>query len=244
MNTLLKTMVVVFFFVSLTGCEKDGNSGANGNLAFHLHTMIGNTAAAYGTEFQKDGRKFNISDFRYYISNIVLKREDNTTYAISGKVVLAGPTQHTYELGEVPSGDYTGFSFMLGLDSTTNHSDPTLRDATDPLAIQSPSIHWSWNSGYIFCKIEGLVDTTAAANGSADYDYFYHVGTDALKRTIEFNDAPFTVGSGENEIGLEFDLLTILTNVNMRTENETHTFNDLPLATKIADNWQDAFSLE
>ena len=134
---------------------------------------------------------------------------------------------------------------MLGLDSATNHTDPTTFSASNPLSIQSPGIHWDWNSGYIFMKIEGQVDTTLANTGTLDLQYFYHVGLDDLKRTIDFSTEAFTVASGSDyEIGLEFDLLEALNNVDMRTENETHTFNNIPLATKIADNWQGAFSLE
>ncbi|HNR21232.1 MAG TPA: hypothetical protein PKN75_15165 [Bacteroidia bacterium] len=235
-----------------TGCKKDDDDtpaptpNTEQKLSFHLHTMVGSNAASYGVQYQDaSGRKFDIADLRYYISNIVLIKNDGSELALSGKVLLVNPATQEYELGEVPVGSYKGFKFLLGLDSTTNHSDPTTYSASNPLSIQSPSIHWSWNSGYIFMKIEGQVDTTLAANGPLDLQYFYHVGLDQLKRTIDFSTSPFTVVSGSDyEIGLEFDLLQALNNVDMRTENETHSFNNLPLATKIADNWQDSFELE
>ena len=233
-----------------TGCKKDDDETPTPNteqkLSFHLHTMVGANAAAYGVQYQDaSGRKFNIADFRYYISNIVLIKKDGSEYALSGKVILANPATHEYELGEVPVGNYNGFKFTLGLDSAINHSDPTTYPATNPLSIQSPGIHWDWNSGYIFMKVEGNVDTTLAANGPLDFQYFYHIGMDNFKRTIDFSTSAFTVASGSDyEIGLEFDLLKMLNNVDMRTENVTHTMNNMPLAMKIADNWQDAFELE
>lgn len=248
--TLLIALVgaTVFF----TGCSDEDDptpkatASTEQKLSFHLHTMVGNTAAAYGVDFQDaGGRKFNLGDFQYYISNIVLIKSNGSELPLSGKVVLANPARRAYELGIVPVGNYNGFKFILGLDSVTNHGDPTLYNADHPLAIQSPGVHWTWNSGYIFMKVEGFVDTTLAANGPADLEYFYHVGMDAQKRLIDFSTSAFTVTSGlDYEIGLEFDLLEILHNVDMRTENETHTFNNLPLAVKIADNWQGAFSIE
>ncbi len=239
-----KFLLLTIIAFGIFSCEKDGkNSSA---LSFHLHTMVGTTPAAYGVTFQtSEGRKFTLSDFRYYISNIELIKNDGDVVSLAGKVLLAGPSQHTYEIGDVPTGNYKGFRFVLGLDSITNHKDPTTYESDEPLAIQSPGIHWSWNSGYIFMKMEGQVDTTQAHSGTPNFDFFYHIGLDQMKRTIDFSTSGFKVtGDNENEIGLEIDFLKIMTSVDMRTESETHTFNNLPLATKIADNWQSAFSLE
>jgi hypothetical protein len=35
----------------------------------------------------------------------------------------------------VPVGNYKGFKFTVGLDSATNHKDPTLYSASNPLII-------------------------------------------------------------------------------------------------------------
>jgi hypothetical protein len=248
-NTLITTIIALFLSATvITGCSDDDDHDHDEmkSLKFHLHTMVGSTAANYTATFQDaSGRKFNIADFRYYISNIILIKDDGSEYPITGKVFLADPATHDYPLGDVPVGSYKGFKFYLGIDSLTNHSDPTAYPEGNPLAIQTPGIHWSWNSGYIFMKVEGFVDTTMAANGTTDFEYFYHIGMDMLKRNIDFSNTPFTVASGsDNEIVMEFDLLTMLTNVDMRTENMTHTMDNMPLAVKIANNWQSAFNVE
>ncbi|MBK8847391.1 MAG: hypothetical protein IPO27_12935 [Bacteroidetes bacterium] len=254
-----KNKVILMALVALlttatifTGCKKDDDEtpaptpSTEQKLSFHMHTMVGTSAAVYGTQYQDaSGRKFNLSDFRYYLSNIVLIKNDGSQLPISGKVILVNPATSKYELAKVPIGSYKGFKFIVGLDSATNHSDPTTYAAGNPLAIQSPGIHWSWNSGYIFMKIEGKVDTTQAANGPLDFEYFYHIGMDNFKCSIDFSTEAFTVVSGSDyEIGLEFDLLKVLNNVDMRTENATHTMDNMPLATKIANNWPTAFSIE
>lgn len=238
--------LMVFASASFVGCNKDEETGpTTEKISLHLHSMVGTDEAAYGITYHDgSGRQFNLSDFRYYLSNFVLIKESGEEVPLSGVVMLASPAAHQYELGEVPSGSYKGFRFLVGLDSATNHTDPTIYPADNPLSIQSPGIHWDWNSGYIFMKIEGYVDTTLNADGSPDFEYFYHVGMDELKRTIDFSTSAFEVKSGADaELALEFDLLKALSNVEMRTENETHTFNNMPLAEKIADNWQSAFSV-
>ena len=244
-NSIFKVTVALLLTATIfSACKKDKDA----TVSFHLHTLVGSTAAAYGVQLQTAaGRKFDIADFRYYLSHIVLINSDGTERPMTDKVLLVNPAQHDYELGVVPIGSYKGFKFMVGLDSLTNHADPTTFPATDPLAIQSPANHWDWNSGYIFMKVEGMVDTTFAANGALSFPYFYHVGMDDFKRTIDFSTSAFTVESNDdsaNEITMQFDLLQMLSNVDMRTENVTHTMNNMPLATKIANNWQSAFRLQ
>ncbi|MBL0102575.1 MAG: hypothetical protein IPP51_01650 [Bacteroidetes bacterium] len=241
-------ILILVTITTVSSCKKDTETPASTEetLSFHLHRNVGTADGIYDSLYQTaSGRKFNITDYRFYISNIVLIKGDGSLYPLTGKVILAGPSAMEYELQKVPVGNYKGFTFMMGLDSITNHSDPTTFGAGSPLAVQTPSIHWDWNSGYIFFKVEGKVDTTAAANGSADFDYLYHIGMDDLKRTIDFSTNAFSVVSGSpHELHIEFDLLEALSNVDMRTENMTHTMDNFPLATKIADNWQAAWSAE
>ena len=242
---IITTILLFASTVLFTGCKKDDNGPSEKGLAFHIHSLVGNQEASYGVEYTKNGRKFNLTDFRYYISNIVLIKEDGSQYPLTNKVLLVHPSQNEYELGNVPVGVYKGFKFMLGIDSATNHSDPTTYPAGDPLAIQTNSIHWSWSSGYIFFKAEGYVDSTASATGPADLEFFYHVGMDGFSRTIDFSTSAFEVtGANDYELGITFDFLKVLNNVDMRTENATHTMDNMPLAVKVADNWQGAFELE
>ncbi len=254
-KTILKSGIIFSMAVMamVTGCKKDKDDSADvtpvsteQNLKFHLHTQVGNQLANYTSTFtQASGRKFILEDFRYYVSNIKLIKEDGSEYPLTGKVLLAKPSQQDYELGLVPVGNYKGLKFIIGLDSVTNHSDPTSYASGNPLAIQTPGIHWSWSSGYIFFKVEGLCDTTAAANGSATYPFFFHIGMDSFKRTIDFSTSSFSVVSGsDKEVAFVFDLKKVLQNVDLRTENETHTMNNMPLATKIANNFSAAMELE
>jgi hypothetical protein len=147
-------------------------------------------------------------------------------------------------------GSYKGIKFSVGLDSATNHADPTVYPVTNPLAIQSPAIHWSWNSGYIFMMIEGSCDTTAANNdvltyGQYSHGMFYHIGMDPLLRTIDLSNAAFTVSSANAaSVSISADLNKVLKNVDIKTENASHTMGSMPFATKIADNISSAFSVK
>ncbi len=237
---------------SASSCKKDKEeetvepTATEQNLKLHIHTQVGNQLADYTSTFaQASGRKFILADFRYYISGIVLIKADGSEFPISGKVLLVKPSVQDYALGMVPVGDYKGIRYTMGLDSATNHSNPTVYSSENPLAIQTPSMHWSWSSGYIFTKVEGMCDTTLAANGPADCPFFFHVGTDMMKRSINFSSSSFTVtGTEEKEVALVFDLKKVLQNIDLRTENSTHTMDNMGLATKFVNNYAGATSIE
>lgn len=250
-STLLLVFTLVVTFIS--SCKKDKDEttevqpeSTEQALKFHLHTQVGNQLANYTSTYaQASGRKFVLSDFRYYISNIVLIKDDGSELPLTGKVILAKPSIQDYDLGMVPVGNYKGFKFLVGLDSLTNHKDPTTYAANNPLAIQTPTMHWSWSSGYLFLKVEGNCDTTMAANGTANYPIFFHIGMDGYKRNMNFSSSSFSVVSGQDkEIALVFDLLKVLQNVDLRTENSTHTMDNMMLASKIANNFSSAMSVE
>jgi hypothetical protein len=236
--------------LTFTSCKKDKAEdpapSTEQNLTMHIHSNVGEHEANYDSTFETvSGRKFTIADYRMYISHIVLIKNDGSELPVTGKVILTNPESDEYSLGKVPVGNYKGFRFLLGLDSLTNHSDASVYPADNPLSIQTPSIYWSWNSGYIFWKVEGKVDTTAAQNGPVDVDYVYHIGLDENKRTIDFSNSSFSIVSGTDQyIHLEFDLLEALSNVNMTTDLITHSMDYPAIATTIADSWQAAFHLE
>lgn len=236
-------LISIFLLIS---CKKDKSQiQETAPLSFHWHTLVGELTAKYGTTYTSKDIKFNLSDFRYYISNIVLIKSDGTEYPISDKVLLINPSELVYPLDTLPVGNYKGFRFTLGLDSATNHKDPTTYDATSPLAVQSPSIYWTWSSGYIFMKVEGKYDSTIAQTGPIDQPFFYHIGTDMMKQTIDFSSHAFTITEGSNNtIHINMDVLKMLDKLDLRTENATHTMDNMPLATKVRNTWASVFDVE
>ena len=243
----LKSISILFFAIVLiaTSCKKE-NLNTHQILDFHWHSMVGANEAAYATTYTSNGVNFNLSGWRYYVSNFTLIKSDGSELKIADKVFLIDIVNDDYSLDSVPVGNYKGFKFIVGLDSVTNHKDPTLYPTGNPLAIQDPGIHWSWNSGYIFMMVEGKYDSISPNNATPNKEFFFHVGTDEFSRTIDFSNKSFSVISGEDKtIAIEMDLLKVISNIDLKTENATHSFGALkPLALKIATNWQNAFTVE
>jgi hypothetical protein len=228
--------------LAICGCGNHCNNASTGQ---SLHLIIRTTVS--GVDLVHDSiyhpvasRSVLFTDFRYYVSHIVAIRDDGTAHQTVCGVLLVDPRQQDYNLGSLPPGSYQALRFVVGLDSATNHADPTVFESGHPLAMQTPSMHWDWNSGYLFMKLEGRVDTTGT--GLPGTEFFYHIGMDAMKRSIDI-PVRFTIGKkSTTAVRLKFDLAVLLAGVDMRSEILTHSFDNQILATRIADRWQAAFS--
>ncbi len=237
------TILISIFL--LLSCKKEETITTPQTLKFHWHSMVGDDDAKFATNYTTNGINFNLSDWRYYVSNFVLIKSDGTEYPVDGSVFLIKISQDEYELENIPTGSYKGFRFSLGLDSATNHKDPTTYDASNPLAVQSPAIYWTWSSGYIFMKVEGKYDSSIAQTGPINQPFFYHVGTDMMKQSIDFSTHAFTITEGgSNTIHISMDILKMLDKLDLRTENATHTMDNMPLATKVRNTWTSVFEVE
>lgn len=103
----------------------------------------------------------------YYISNVKFKKADGTWWSEEESYHLVKVGENTVpELKvSVPVGDYTAISYMIGVDSTRNVSG-----AQTGTLSPSHGMFWSWNTGYIFVKAEGMSED--APNGG----FSYHLG--------------------------------------------------------------------
>jgi uncharacterized repeat protein (TIGR04052 family) len=124
-------------------------------------------------------------DFRMYLHDIaLLTKGGEQTIALeqdgtfqSGIVAMldfendsgscsngTAPT-HTTIVGEVPTGEYTGLTFKIGVPEVQNHVNPA--QAPSPLNVEG--MFWSWTTGYKFLRVDvmPMQATTADAGMEA-----------------------------------------------------------------------------
>lgn len=271
MTTLKKfsaiQMLLLLGLVSIlaTGCKKEGCIDPNAinydpdakdddgscqynesKLMMHFHPKAGSADFAYNTTYAVNGRNIKFTRAQFYFSGLKLETDVGGELAVD-KYLLVNAATHMYEIGAVTPGHYHGLEFNVGVDSVANHSDPSTYAADHALSNMNDNVkHWSWNSGYIFIALEGMVDTSAAGTGNPDVDFQMHVGTDNLLRMAHIHGNHFDIESGQNyTLELEWDILRFLDGVNLQSDYTTHTMNNMPLATTIADNARDnVFSAE
>jgi hypothetical protein len=127
-----------------------------------------------GTYTNQSGEFFTVSKLKYYVSNFKLTNVNGTEYTVpqdSCYFLIDEEEDSTHEpVLRVPEGEYKTLTFTLGVDSLRCTKDISQRTGVlDPTGIAA-DMYWTWNSGYIFFKMEGT--SPASMMG----DYAYHIG--------------------------------------------------------------------
>lgn len=225
--------------------EDDGScTFSDGQLTFHVHSKLGSQDFAMNTEVTDwSGRKVKFTLASLYISGVEFEDDNGGHAHVENSYALITPNEDEYVLGTLASGHYSGFNFMVGVDSAANHGDPALWATSHPLSSNNPDFaHWGWNSGYIFVKVEGLVDTTAAMNGTPDAAFALHIGLDSYLTEVSLHK--HFNASGATELHLELDWLKLLNNINLRMSRVTHTMDNMMLANQVKANIPTLFTVE
>jgi hypothetical protein len=169
------------FFVACHDHDHDKIEGF-GDVEIEFDNQAGSSALLFGTEYTTaSNEKVKFTAFNYYVSNFVLTKADGTEYVVpkdscyflckhddadSRKVVLKN----------IPAGDYTGLRFVVGVDSAKSVSPIGERLGVLDPATGANGHYWSWNSGYIFMKMEGISPAAPVEPGSGERIFQYHVG--------------------------------------------------------------------
>jgi len=239
----MRFLKIILLAVSLaflcTACNRppDEIVGKTGTFELHFDLKAGGVPfSPSGTFTNIQDRAFRLDRFQLYVSEIRLVRENGEELALKDAELFdfvnefTGKTDHGtgyYRRYVVPVGNYKGVKFGFGVPSALNHSNPADYASTHPLSAAN-SMHWSWNSGYIFSAIEGKIDSSAARTGAPTLNFLYHTGLDTLYRTLDYTlpEHAFQVlADNESRFGFEIDLNRIFyragDTINMVTQNIT-----------------------
>jgi len=187
------------------------------------------------------GDTFSISKFNYYISNIVLVKEDNSLFTQSDSYYLVEASKTASAkliINSVPFGKYKSIRFLLGVDSLHNVSGAQ-SGALDP----ANGMFWNWNTGYIMLKLEGAAPSSTVFGNTIEYHMGGFKGPNKTQRSfqIDFNNVTAEVASNKNpRLHLQTDVNELFQSPN------TIRFSTLPIITSsgvnaklMADNYQD-----
>jgi hypothetical protein len=212
-------------------------------LSLNVTHKVGNLPFAFNVPFQDaNGRSYLFRSARFHVSSPKLIGHDGDMPI--NKYLQINASTSNYTVGEVPVGEYHGFGFNIGVDSISNHSDPTLFPADHPLSLlNNQQDHWSWSGGYVFLKIEGEVDTSATMNGPLDKFFYFHIATDQLLTAVSLSK-DFTINSGDPQVlTLTIDWEKAFNGVDL-TRQSTQTNDNVPLAQQVMANFVSAITLE
>lgn len=248
----------------LTACSKDevnpsGDSDIKSTLSVQFDNIAGdkNLQLNTGVYTNAAGEQFKVSLLRYFISNIKVKNAAGAEYVVpqdsSYFLVAEDDAASQFVKVQVPEGDYSSISFVLGVDSLRSTMDISKRTGVlDPSGSMDDGMYWGWNSGYIFFKMEGISDV-APQDPSGQHKFRYHIGgfggynaptiNNIKTITIDLTagGVPKVRQGRESNIHLMVDILKMFngsTNVSIAA-NPTVMFSEFSL--NVADNYTSMF---
>lgn len=144
--------------LALSACKKEAGpelQNEKGQFVLEFEHQVDGKPLVLGTQSYKNalGQDFSIDVFKYYISNIKLTNAKGEEILLPESYILVDAqkaTTHFVQMKDIPTGDYTQIEFLIGVDKARNHAGAQT-GALDP----SHGMFWTWNSGYIFVKLEG-----------------------------------------------------------------------------------------
>jgi hypothetical protein len=175
------TSLYIFLAISLLSlsCDDEPEIKGEGQLTIEFDNHVGDDDLVLGTAYVNSSNEtFTLSKLNYFISNIKLRTQDNQEFIVpqdSSYFLVMEDDQESQEviIKNIPAGDYNQITFTVGVDSLRSTMDITKRQGVLDPAQGHDGMYWTWNSGYIFFKMEG---TSPAAPADADHKFYYHIG--------------------------------------------------------------------
>ncbi|GAB3950425.1 hypothetical protein GCM10028805_28440 [Spirosoma harenae] len=172
---------VILVGLAIFACETNDSisPGNMGKMRIAFDNVVGASDLKLNASTYQNavGESFTITKFNYFVSNIRLRKEDGSEFIVPQDssyflVQEEKPASQTITLSNIPAGNYTGLTFMVGVDSTRSLADISLRTGVLDPGLND-GMYWDWNSGYIFMKMEGISSVAPATQNNT---FFYHIG--------------------------------------------------------------------
>ncbi len=207
---LALTLALLFSY----GCNKEEDTGSLVYLNFG-HTVKGQELGLNDTWYSSAaGHPFMVERLKYYTSNFSLHNTAGERIDIREVHYrdVEKPDTRAFEWEDVPPGEYTGLSFIFGLDEVVN-VDGGLPNTTTNINMEWPL---PGDQGYHYMKFEGRYDL----NGTGVIKPFnLHTGATGNNQNYVLVDLPFqhpmAFSGGVWQINLSMDLNEWLQNPNV-----------------------------
>ena len=186
-------------------------------------------------------QEFSVTRFRWYGTNI--RCGGNTIdFPIADANLFDAEDSASLKTLAVmaPAGEYSWLSFDIGVDSLRNCTG-VQEGALDPIH----GMFWSWNSGYIFLKLEGFAPRSSAPGNKLEY----HIGgfrpPAVCLRSVRlpFRSLHLTTSS-TLVVEIAVDIAEIFDHPKSIDFGERPVVTDFHNAEEMADNYKDMFRIQ
>jgi len=191
--------------LAFTSCSKDDSSETitgEGSLKLEFDNTYGAADFAFNTPYtNSNGEVIKATQIKYIVSNIVLTKEDGTTFTYPKSssyfiVDEATAASQILTLANVPAANYKSVKFGIGVDRAQWELGATGQG--DFLATaQAASMMWSWTGGYKFLNFEGNFTSPTVTTAS---NYRVHTGKVVVNSVESYNYAEITINFPDNAL--------------------------------------------
>lgn len=251
----MRFLIPIAFSFLFIACDKQSDETVVSDITLNFKANFGNDPLTmFSSEYPyEEGVDVKFQLFQFYISDVTLIKHSSNNH--EEKVILDVASVDfgeifndqqasegvSFLIKDVPTGDYSGIRFGIGVAPDLNATGPASYAPGHPLTEN----YWSWAMGYVFFKIEGNADLDQSENFAQKLTF--HIGTNEMYRLKEFEK---TINHRENqplEINFNVDAKRVLNDgngnfVDFRQINQDHT-NNKALGNQMADNLLQAITL-
>lgn len=243
-------LLILSAYVFLVGCKEDDvqpPTPVADKLRITMQPFYGTQQLALEQIVTTpEGYKVQFTGLKCYFTSIkngskTLSQAALFDFAQNGKLVT--------EMEGKPS-DFTSLTSFIGVDPAYNHDDPSAFASDNPLNIMiANDMHWDWNPGYIFLKVEAKVDTLDDGVDNFNHFVIFHVGSDAILQNLTFSNVNWSATSDHSyTLALKLDMLKFLQNgsqsLDLKTEYTSHNMaGQEAISLKVIQQFRDAISL-
>ena len=265
-NILSGLVALVLIAFTFTNCHKhDDELKGFGDLVIEMDNHAGDDLLTLGKKYvTAAGDTVQFSTFNYFVSNFILVKEDGTEYNVpkdSCYFLCKHEDVDSRELvlHNIPAGDYKSVKFTIGIDSLKSVSPVGERiGVLDPTG-GAAGMYWSWNSGYIFVKVEGTSPQAPVNASTGERTLQYHTGLFGGKDSPTLNNLKKVTITSSSESArvredhkdgeapifhLYVDVLEVFSTPNLFKVADVPTSHAGPFSQKIAENYADMFTLD
>lgn len=251
------SILALISMVTLFSCNKDNDkSPGHGDMTtppesiLRMQPVFGVTNLKLDSVYTlSNGYEVKILELKAYFTDI---QSSGNTLKDAALFDFRSHGDLVFDVTGIGPGASTSIQFGIGVPGTLNHNDPSLFPASNPLNIAiANDMHWDWNPGYIFFKVEAKVDTIVDGITNCDHNLVYHVGTDGYYTSKTVSNMQWIQTDGVNtklfNSRLKLDMKNFFENpgspIDVKTEYTTHSMaSQSALTEKVRQNFAASIS--
>ena len=234
-----KFLISIFVSLLIFSCKDDKEetpAPTLGNLKVKFDNVVGTSDLKLNTDkyTNANGDTFSVSMFRYYVSNVKLRRKSDQTWVklpVTYNLIEEG-VKSEFSFSNVTAADYDKIQYVIGLDSATNFGSNFNGDLN-----KSKGMYWEWTNEFVFFKFEGNYFS------NSQQGLTFHVAELVNLKTIELPITNSLLGGKTLVLNIKVDVAKVFDSPNKINFATTSNVMMGTKATQIADNYSNMFSL-